>query len=191
MKKLTKLSITISIFVFSLLLVGSSLSFGNDTSCDFNSKSSLSPVKWIYYPDLSISVTDVNITRSDCGIMVTGTIKNKNPDVTLLAVALKFELYGNNSQSLGTLNVDPEGILFPEQQKASYVRVDPEGILKPNQTTHFVVKYHSPETASNLHHIYAQFISADCGVDILNNMGCFGQRVNVTKIDPETRLPIK
>jgi hypothetical protein len=173
MKKLGKLSIIISIFAFSLLLVGISLSSNSDASCSSTSNSSSSPVNWIYYPDETISVTDVNITRSDCGIMVTGTIKNKYPDVTLLAVDLKLNLYGKNSQLLGTLNVDPEGI------------------LKPNQTTHFVVKYDSPETASNLDHIYAKFHSLSCGAGNVNNMGCFGQTVNVTKIDPRTNLPIK
>jgi hypothetical protein len=54
-----------------------------------------------------------------------------------------------------------------------------------------VVKYDNPETASNLNHIYAKFYSVGCGAEILNNTGCFGQTVNVTKIDPQTKLPIK
>lgn len=173
MKKLVKLSVIILISVFSLLLIGTSLLSDSNATCGSYSDSSLSPVNWIYHPDSAIAVTDVNITRSDCGLMVTGTIKNKYSDVTLLAVYLDLNLYSNKSQLLGVLNVDWERT------------------LKPNQSVPFIARYDIPDTVSTLHHIYGQFYARECGVEIFKDMGCFGQRVNVSKIDRQTHLPVE
>src|SRR5688500_11239627 len=95
MKKLSLVSIIISIFTFTLLLTGV---FGLPSN-DSNSISNSSSVKWIYdYAASGLIVTDLNITKSDSEIVVKGTLHNKDPDNTKLTAGLKLHFYSKTSE---------------------------------------------------------------------------------------------
>jgi hypothetical protein len=172
MKSSPILPVIALIFATSLLLTWTQVFASNTNS---SSSSSSKPVSWVYDSGLTrIAVTDVNISK-DSGITVTGIMENKDPDARKLAVVLNLHMYDKTNELLGIIPAHP---------------VD---ILKPLQKMQFVVKDPEPQTALNLDHIYFQVRAFDCGTADVNNVGCSGQKVNVTKIDTndtEKKLPL-
>ncbi len=63
------------------------------------------------------------------------------------------------------------------------IPVHPADILKPLQIIHFVVKDLTRHTALNPDHVFIQVRVFDCGSTSVNNVGCSGRTVNITRLD--------
>ena len=130
-----------------------------------NASANTTSVSWIYDNGLTrIAVTDVNISK-DLGTTATEIIENKDLNATKLAVTLNLYMYDKTNELLGIIPVHPADI------------------LKPLQKIHFVVKDPNRQTALNLDHVFIQVRAFDCGSASVNNVGCFGRTVNVTRLD--------